>query len=303
MGYTGELSLDRPIGIQIEEAIAVMKSMFEHVRISKQIPLAELRTRVVPIIRLSVERLHLFQLFALLPSKQDYLHRHSFAVGALSMLIGKWLRMPEQELLQLTTAALLHNVGKTQIPAELLGKPDKLTEDEYETVKRHTVLGFELIRRTVGATHRQAIVALQHHERNDGSGYPFGLKGDRLDPFSRIVAAADVFHAMLSDKAYRSPSPLYEVLRQMEDDSYGTLDPNVVAALIGKSMQALIGCEVTLTDGTPAKIVLVQPHRLTRPLVQAEIGFIDLSQDYSIHIHRVRAVPNETIAARETDDA
>lgn len=276
------------------EAIDVMHEVWEKIRISKQIPLAELRLRVIPTLRRSIERLPPLRLLAMLQAsreKQDYLCLHSVAVGTISLLLGKWSNLSEPELLQLATSAILHDVGKIQIPADLLGKPGPLSEEEFDSMKRHTLIGFEMIKKTVGTTHRQAMVALQHHERFDGSGYPLGLTGDNIDLFSRIVAVADVFHAMASKTAYRSPSPLYEVLRQMESGAYGSFDPAIVSLLIRKFMQALIGCEVRLTDGTIAKIVLVHPHRETRPLVQAGDVFIDLSQNYSLQIEQVLAAP------------
>lgn len=271
----------------IDTAVGVMSGVFEQARLSRQIPLAVLRVQVLPLIRQSVERLQLFQLLAALQAKQDYLYWHSVAVGSISMLIGKWMNLPEAEVLQLTTAALLHDIGKTQISTDLLNKPDYLNKEEFETMKRHTLIGFEMIKKTVGTTLRQANVALQHHERIDGSGYPFGLKSDAIDPFSKIVAVADTLHAMTSRTLYSNPSPLYEVLKQMESGAYGTFDPAVVSVLIRKFMQALIGYEVMLTDGAKGKIVLINPHNQTRPLVQTERRFIDLSQDYSIHIEQV----------------
>lgn len=292
LGFSDSLS-GEAVGRDLDEAVAVVKGVFERIRVTRQIPLAELRTKVIPVIRHSAERLHLFQLFTLLQAKRDYLYRHSVAVGALSLLIGRWLRLPEAELLQLTTAAVLHDIGKTQIPLDLLDKPGPLTEDEFETMRRHTLIGFEMIRRTVGTTQRQASVALQHHERIDGSGYPFGLKSEKLDLFGRIVAVADVFHAMTSKTVYRDPSPLYEVLKQLEGGAYRTFDPAVATVLIQKFMQALIGYEVMLTDGTRARIVLLHPHHQTRPLVQAGERFIDLSKAYSVHIERVLAAPAE----------
>ncbi|GAA3400452.1 HD-GYP domain-containing protein [Paenibacillus hodogayensis] len=288
-------------GLGIDEAAGVVHDVFEQARVSRQIPLAQLRMRVLPLIRESVDRLHLFQLLAALHDKQDYLSRHSVGVGAISMLLGKWIGLPETELLQLTTAAILHDIGKTQIPAELLNKPGRLDDDEFDTMKRHTVIGFEMIRKTVGTTERQAKVALQHHERIDGSGYPLGLKCEQIDPFSRIVAVADVFHAMTSRTVYRNPSPVYAVLKQVEGGAFGAFDPAVVSVLLHKFMQALIGYEVMLTDGTKAKIVLIHPHRQTRPLVQADDTFIDLSQNYALDIEQILA--NHELPADDRADA
>ncbi|MDF2720718.1 MAG: hypothetical protein K0Q59_393 [Paenibacillus sp.] len=271
----------------MDDTVGIVKQLFEQIRVTKQIPLAQIRTQVIPMVRKSVEHMHLFQLFTMLRVKQDYVYRHSIAVSVLSMLLGKWMGLKEAELLQLTTAAIMHDFGKTQIPVELLSKPGPLSKDEFEVVKRHTVLGYEMVQKTVGTTQRQALVALQHHERVDGSGYPHGLKFDEIDVFSRIVAVADVFHAMCSTTVYRTQSPLYEVLQQLENNAYGTFDPAVTRVLLQKFMQALIGYEVLLTDGSVAKIVLLNPQILTRPLIQVGGQFIDMSKEYSLHIEQV----------------
>lgn len=97
--------------VHIEEAVGIVREAFEQMRLSKRIPLADIRSRVIPLIRTSTGKLHLFQLLAMLQAKDDYLYRHSVAVGAISMLLGKWLELSEAELLQLTTAAILHDAG------------------------------------------------------------------------------------------------------------------------------------------------------------------------------------------------
>jgi len=202
----------------------------------------------------------------------------------IANLIGTWMRLGQQELLQLTTAAFLHDIGKMLIPQDIINKPGKLTEEEYAVMKTHTVLGYELMKETYGITHRQALVALQHHERMDGSGYPFGLTKNRIDLFSRIVSVADIFHAMTSKRAYRNPSPFYEVLFQIEKDTFGVLDPAITRLFIEKIMNYLIGKTVLLTDGREGTILMVQAHDLTHPLIQVGNEFIDLSKDFSVHI-------------------
>lgn len=272
---------------RIDETVAIVQGLFNEIRITRRVPLAEIRNLVIPNIRECAGNMPLVDLFASLQSNNDYLYRHSVAVGALSLLLGKWLGMPEAEQLQLTTAAFLHDIGKTMLPVELLKKPDKLSEDEFTTMKRHTLIGYEMMKKTVGTTHRQALVALQHHERMNGMGYPFGMIGDQIDMFSRIVAVADTFHAMMSKTEYRNPSPMYEVLTEMENQAYGSFDPTIVGILIRKFMQALIGYEVVLTDGSKGKIVMINPHHTTRPLVQIGGEFLDLSKHFSIQIEQV----------------
>jgi putative nucleotidyltransferase with HDIG domain len=276
-----------PHEIMIDEAVLQAEQLFDEVRETQKIPLADIRNNVIPILQEAAQSAHWLDLVSSLQAKGDYTYRHHIAVGAIANILGTWLELDRQELLQLTTAALLHDVGKMLIPEHILNKPGKLTDEEYAQMKRHTVLGYEILRITVGINHRQALVALHHHERMDGSGYPFGLTGDKIDLFSRIVAVADVFHAMTSARIYRNPSPFYEVLYQMERDTFGPLDPVITRLFIEKIMTGLIGHSVLLTDGSEGTIVMIHRHDPIHPLVQRENQFLDLSKDLSIHIKQI----------------
>lgn len=271
----------------MDEAVLQVGQLFEEIRETKKVPVAELRSKIVPIIQEAANADSLFGLITSLQAKDDYTYRHNLAVGALASLLGNWMELGRQELLQLTTAALLHDVGKMLIPREVLNKPDRLTDEEYSLMKTHTVIGYEILKETVGVNHRQALVALQHHERMDGSGYPFGLVWDKIDLFSRIVSVADVFHAMTSRRVYRDPSPFYEVLFQMERDAFGLLDPEITKLFIAKIMNTLIGRSVLLTDGSEGTILLIHTHDPTHPLIQMGNNFKDLSKDRTVHILQI----------------
>lgn len=271
----------------VDQTVVQMAELFNQVREKKKVPLAELRNDVIPIIQEVSQSASLFGLIATLQAKDDYTYRHNIAVGSIASLIGSWMGLNHQEHLQLTTAALLHDIGKMLIPSEILNKPDQLTEEEYTVMKSHTLLGYDILKNTVGITHRQALVALQHHERMDGSGYPFGSVQDKIDLFSRIVSVADIFHAMTSQRVYRDPSPFYEVLSQMEQDMFGSLDPVITRLFIRKVMQTLIGRMVLLTDGTEGTIRLIHTHDPTRPMVQIENNLKDLSIDRSLKIIQI----------------
>lgn len=273
----------------IDEAVDHIKHIFDQIRVSKQVAVAEIRNEIIPIIHESTEHPNLFGLFASLQAKDDYTYRHNIGVGVISTLLGRWLNVKDADLLQLTTAATLHDVGKTKVPLEILNKPGKLTQEEYAVMKRHTIWGYEMIKETVGTTHRQALVALQHHERLDGTGYPFGIRGDKIDFFSRIVSVADVFHAMTSKRSYKDESPFYETLRQMKQNAFGEFDALVIRLFMDKMMQSLVGNEVLLTDGKKGKIVMINPHDPLHPLVHVDERFIDLSKNAALHIDKVLA--------------
>lgn len=275
--------------LAVDDCTLAMERIFEQLRYnkSKRLPMIELRNEVIPFIQRVSEKNDFYGILAALQSKDDYTYRHNVAVGILSTLLGKWLKLKPEELSMLTIAATLHDIGKIMIPAEILSKPGSLNEEEYAMMKKHTTIGYEMIRDTVGTSHMQALVALQHHERMDGSGYPFGVLGHRITDFSKIVAVADIFHAMTSERFYRKAAPLYEVLRQMQDSVYGKLDPYICSVFINKLMQSMIGNEVVLSDGRVGKIIMILAHDPLRPLVNIDEDFIDLSRHRELGIMRV----------------
>ncbi len=285
------VQLDNAVYYQlaVDECTAAMERIFEQLRYTKsrRLPMIELRGEVIPFIQQVGEKNDFFGILAALQSKDDYTYRHNVAVGILSTLLGRWLKLRPEELSSLTIAATLHDIGKVMIPSDILAKTEELTAEERELLKKHTTYGYEMIRDTVGTSHMQALVALQHHERMDGSGYPFGVQGHRITDFSKIVAVTDIFHAMTSDRYHRPAAPLYEVLRQMENDVFGKLDPYICRVFINKLMQSMIGNEVLLTDGRTGKIVMILAHDPLHPLVNIDEDFIDLSRHRDLGIVRV----------------
>ncbi|MFD2880941.1 HD-GYP domain-containing protein [Paenibacillus rhizoplanae] len=218
-----------PYQKMVNSTVDLSKELFESYRISRKIPLADIRKDVLPVIQEISRNPDIFALFHSVQGKDDYTYQHNIGVAVLSTLIGRWLEMSEAELSVLSMAATLHDIGKLKIPSELLNKPGKLTDEEFTQVKKHTVYGYEILKETTGANSRIALVALQHHERNDGKGYPLGLTDEQIDPYSKIVAVADIFfHAMSSKRPYHEPMPFHMIVDQMRRGSFGALDPHIV---------------------------------------------------------------------------
>jgi len=275
-----------PIESVIQKAVGEWKDIFETAKNSNQIFMRGITEYAVPLIRRLTDDYDLHAMLTGLLANDDYTYRHSVAVAAISTLIGRWSGLPPEELHSLTVAALLHDIGKTKIPSHILNKCGKLMPEEYELVKLHTTFGYDLIRNTEGLSTEHALVALQHHERLDGSGYPNRLR-DETSLYSRIVAVADVFHAMLSKRPYKEAFPFYQVIKEVYDGAFGRFDPEVVAVFTKKSMEALIGNDVRLSDGRTGKIVQVHPHDLCNPLILCGERFIDLARDASVCIEQI----------------
>jgi putative nucleotidyltransferase with HDIG domain len=261
--------------------------MFQSVRKGGKVPVDDIRETVIPSIHQVCDHPNLFDILSGIQAKDDYTYRHNIGVGVISTMIGKWLGLTGEELSLLTLAATLHDVGKVKIEDDILNKPGQFTDEEYATMKQHTIFGYELLRKEKDIPERVALVALQHHEREDGTGYPNGLTGNRIDYFSKIVGVADIFHAMTSKRIYKDAMPLYQVMQQMTEEGFGRLEPRICQLFVNRMMNLAIGGKVELSDGRIATILLIHADDPTRPFVQIKDGYYDLRHYAELHILRL----------------
>lgn len=166
-------------------------------------------------------------------SKNHYLHNHSEHVAMFVGLIGRELGLTVAQIEDLRIAGILHDIGKIAIPAFILQKTGPLTEEEFQEVIPHPIIG-ERILATLAKANLQPVLkaVLYHHERLDGSGYPNGLKGEDIPLYARVIAVADVFDVLISDTSYREALSVKDALDELRQESGITLDENAVGALI-----------------------------------------------------------------------
>ncbi|HUA21391.1 MAG TPA: HD domain-containing phosphohydrolase [Bryobacteraceae bacterium] len=177
--------------------------------------------------------LHLRTIEALalaIDAKDHTTHDHLQRVQLYAIEIGKDLGLGEQELDALRAAAVLHDIGKLAVPESIISKPGKLTRSEFEKMKIHPVVGAEILER-VEFPYPVVPIVRAHHEKWDGSGYPYGLKGNEIPIGSRILAAVDCLDALASDRQYRRALPLEEAMARVESEGGTSFDPAVVRAL------------------------------------------------------------------------
>ena len=156
---------------------------------------------------------------------------HDLRVAELSVNIGRALGVPESELDVLGRSGLLHDIGKLAIPQSILDKQGALTESEWRVMKAHPELGLSILGWT-GRYTREMLAVLHHHERMDGGGYPHGLAAPEIPIEARIVAVADTYDVLTSDRPYRHGFTPKEALRRVQDEAGPHLDPRVVDALV-----------------------------------------------------------------------
>lgn len=226
------------------------------------------------------------RIFNMLHCIRDYdevTYMHSFNVSLICNCFAKWLNMNEEETRLLTLAGLLHDIGKTTVPREILQKPDALTEAEYNAVKLHTIRGYDMLK-DKKIDDRIKMVALQHHERADGSGYPFGKSANEIEPFAMIVSIADVYDAMTSDRVYRPRICPFDVVKSFESEGKDKYNPEFLVPLLEQISDVYINHSVRLSDDSVGKIVLMNHSEPSKPVVQVGNGLVDLAKKRDIKI-------------------
>lgn len=270
-----------------DEAVKTFRNIMLRVQRGNNVPVIEVRRIVESLLVHVKNKSNILQFLRKSFRLHTYQYEHSLSVGLLSYVIAKWMRIPENEWMQIALAGTLSDIGKVKIEPTLLLKPGELTEKEYAEVKQHTIYGYELLKGAAGLNEGAALVALQHHEREDGSGYPLGLTGSKIHLYSKIVAVADVFHAMCSNRAYRKASSPFLVVEHLLQESYGKLDTAVVNTFVNGITQFAAGTIVELSDGTIGKIILTDRNHPTRPLVEANGRLINLAELRHLYIQSV----------------
>jgi putative nucleotidyltransferase with HDIG domain len=157
---------------------------------------------------------------------------HSHGVVALALAVGDALGLGARDRRNLEFAALLHDIGKIRVPDEIINKPGKLTDAEYEIVKRHPVDGQEMLERVGGVLAQVGSIVRHHHERWDGRGYPDRIAGEAIPLAARIICVCDAYSAMTTNRPYRAALPVADAVAELERCSSDQFDPNVVAALL-----------------------------------------------------------------------
>ncbi|WP_180955687.1 MULTISPECIES: HD-GYP domain-containing protein [Bacillus] len=275
------------INLTIDAAAKSMEQILATIRETGTVPIDEIKSSILPVIARAADFPNVYNLLQTDNDNGEYTSRHTICVGILSVLISKWIGLGQADLTSLTIAATLYDIGKAKVPEEILNKPGKLTNDEYQVMKQHTVHGYKLLNDIDQLDRRAALVALQHHEREDGGGYPYGLTGPDIELFAKIVAVADVFHAMSSTRVYQHAEPLYIILEQMQKDTFGKLDAGIMIVFLKKILDNLIGKRVRLNDSSEAEIVMINPYEPLRPLINQDGKLIDLQYNRKIKITKV----------------
>ncbi len=220
-----------------------------------------------------------------------YTYAHSVNVAVLSIVIGLALKMDRDKIQHMALGALMHDIGKMQVPENILNKPDVLLPPEYEQIKEHVSMGYELIKDDITLSGITKQIVYGHHERLDGTGYPRGLNAGNISIYTRVVTICDIFDAMTSDRVYQKKMPIYKALDVMMAEAVERIDAPLLKTLIENITIYRPGETVVLEDGRKGIVVDVRRGYATRPIIrivedQTQVSpyEIDLKYDLSVFI-------------------
>ncbi|MDE5416226.1 HD-GYP domain-containing protein [Alkalihalobacterium chitinilyticum] len=267
----------------LNNTVGEIREIFSKVKDNDTV-LLEVEEKVMPVVEQISLNYDLSTLMNGILCKDDYTYRHNIGVSVLASLLAKWLGYSQDEINTISLGGLLHDIGKLDIPDEVLLKKGPLTNQEYETIKRHPVYGYDILKKSGHFSDEICLMALEHHEREDGKGYPYGRAANEIHRYSKIIAIADIFHAMTSDRVYRGQVALYEVLKQMKSEAFGKLDPKMTYLFIQRIMEMSIGNQVYLDDRSIGEIVFIHHDDPINPVINIAGELIDLrySQRYIV---------------------
>lgn len=241
-----------------------------------------------PLLEKLDEHKDVVSLLLLLEREDMDTYNHSLQVGLLSFYIATWLGHTKAERYEISRAGYLHDIGKSHISPALLNKSGHLTPEETEVLKQHTTYGYDIILKSMN-DEKTALVALQHHEFEDGTGYPNRLRKSDLHPYTQIVAVANMYVGLTTTSRGDQPKQgLITVLHKVRELGFGKLNGNAVQALIGHLLPNFVGKNVLLSNGELGTIIMNNPLDIFKPLVKvSDTTFRDLSKERNLTVEEV----------------
>jgi putative nucleotidyltransferase with HDIG domain len=280
------------------DMFVISKSIFENLEKGNPINIELAKETVDVVVEQIMDSSNIVLQLAAVHLVDDYTLSHMINVALYSGALAKCLNYSIQDIKDICFSGLLHDVGKAKIPKEILRKPDSLTPEEFSITKKHAEQGYQILCQEELVNDRVRQVALQHHERGDGSGYPYGLHHQEITLFSRLIAIADVYDALTSDRCYRGrvlPHESAEIL--MADCTLNRLDTELVKAFLKYIILYPLGTRVILSDGRLAQVIKVHADFPLRPVLEIleddtvegghMAGIVDMISEPTIFIKQI----------------
>lgn len=266
------------------QAIKISRDIVEDVRFGRKLYFNPLEICSIEICKYQDDDKNILTLLNRLQDKNPYMYSHPVNVAFLSLVIGRWLNLDNKKLINLVRTGLLLDIGKAKIKDSLLNKPELLSLEEMEKLKSHPVIGYKILASVKIFDSDVLQGVLFHHERMDGTGYPLGLSGVKINLFSRIIAIADTFDAITATKTYSKKSTPLKAIEEIQINSRNQLDPRICEVFVKNLIDYYSGREIRLSNEQVGNIVNINPLEITKPLVRCDNDLHDLSVERDIEV-------------------
>lgn len=293
VGVQALLNRSNAFAGKYKEVLNKVEDVFININKDGHVPQEKIKniisTSVLPMVQESGAMDYLYQLKNLNSS----VYNHSLRVSILSGVLAKWCDMEQDKVNEIILAGMMHDVGKMQLPKELLEKNvENLEEEEMQQYMQHTVKGYDLLSND-DVSDAIKWAALQHHERNDGSGYPFNSKGGEIKDAAKIVAIADMYDNITRERPGFIKRTPFDALEMIIKEMFDHLEPRFCIPFIEHVQQSFLGSKVVLSNNSEGTIAFYPSDYAARPLVKlSEDLVIDLNITPDLHIVEYNPIDN-----------
>lgn len=263
-----------------------IRESFDKFAKGEKIEESEIKEEIKGILEVFEGNVNVFQIMQNVKYLDDIVYSHCYNVSLISYTIGSWLELDGKDLKELALSGMLIDIGKTQIDEGLLNKKGALTKNEFKDLKEHSILGYEMIKDYDFISEKVKRAVLLHHERSDGSGYPLGLEGDGIPLFAKIVAIADVYNALVSDRPHRGKKTPFEAIKVLETEYMDKLDTGILYLFLRRIASNYIGQRILLSNYRRGEIVFIPKYNIHRPIIRLQENgeVIDLGDNQFTHL-------------------
>ncbi|SNS13750.1 HDIG domain-containing protein [Anaerovirgula multivorans] len=267
-----------------KDTVLSLKQIIHDISAGKKLDYRQLINVTDLIYKTVKENNHIISCLREIRDSDQYTYTHCVNVALYSMLIANWMKLPEEKIKKAIQAGLLHDIGKTKIPNEILNKKGRLTSGEFELMKKHTLYGYDIVNEIEGISIGVKRAVLLHHERIDCSGYPLSASAECIGIYARIVAVADVYDAMTSERVYKKKASPFDAFEMFKTIGVGMFDPKILNVFLKNLATYYIGTDVVLSNGDLGRIVYIPPQNIISPVVDIYSKYIDLSREKELKV-------------------
>ncbi|MCR4705165.1 MAG: HD domain-containing protein [Lachnospiraceae bacterium] len=213
------------------------------------------------------------------------IYAHSINTSLLCHILAGWLRMDREECRLAAACGLFHDIGKMELPKELLSEKADMTEEERQLYMSHTEKGYQFLG-NYGIDETIKKSALMHHERCDGTGYPHALSCQKIDRYAKIVAICDMYHSITGEQPYYQHLSPFRAIEYLEDNT-SFFDTRFIVTFLENAVNSYLNCPVLLNDQSVGLVVFINRGKLGRPVIQSGVNFIDLAETPELYVEKV----------------